>query len=301
VVDPARLAHLRGLEAHLRAHIRGQDHALPRIAAAFVRGGLGLAAPDRPRASFLFVGPTGSGKTETFACVTDYVFGAGRLVVFDMSEYQDKSAVNKLLGEDRGDMGLLGRALAAVSAGGVLFDEMEKAHPLVMDLFLQILWNGRITVATGRVFEFANYFVGFTSNLGATEAMRMEHSKFASIEQAVLRRVEQTLRPELLGRIDDKIVFARLSSDVQREICALEIAKETARLRGLGYDLEISREAVEFLVREGFHPQLGARPLRKAVERLLQDAVARDLFATGVGCGRIEVDAKFSRLSIRRN
>ena len=129
----------------------------------------------------------------------------------------------------------------------------------------------------------------------------MEHSKFASVEQAVLRRVEQTLRPELLGRIDDKIVFARLSSDVQREICTLEIAKETARLRGLVYDLEISREAVEFLVREGFHPQLGARPLRKAVERQLQDAVARDLFATGVGCGRIEMDAKSSRLAIRRS
>lgn len=301
MIDPARLAHLRGLEAHLRAHIRGQDHALPRVAAAFVRGALGLAAPDRPRASFLFVGPTGSGKTETFACVTDYVFGAGRLVVLDMSEYQDKSAVNKLLGEDRADMGLLGRALVAVSSGGVLFDELEKAHPLIMDLFLQILWNGRITVATGQVFEFANYFVGFTSNLGAAEAMRMEHSKFASIEHAVLRRVEQTLRPELLGRIDEKLVFARLSSDVQREICALEIAKETARLRGLGYDLEVCKEAMEFLVREGFHPQLGARPLRKAVERHLQDAVVRDLFATGHGRGQIVPDHGLRRLAVRRD
>src|SRR5882672_3221497 len=99
VVDAERIARLRGLEAHLRAHIRGQDHALPRIAAAFARGEMGVTDPVRPRGSFLFVGPTGSGKTETFSCATDYVFGHGHLVVFDMSEYQDKSAVNKLLGE----------------------------------------------------------------------------------------------------------------------------------------------------------------------------------------------------------
>jgi ATP-dependent Clp protease ATP-binding subunit ClpA len=300
VVDSARLAHLRGLEAHLLANIRGQDHALPRIAAAFVRGALGLAAPVRPRASFLFVGPTGSGKTETFLCATNYVYGAGHLVVFDMSEYQDKSAVNKLLGEDRNDMGLLGRAFKAIPCGGVLFDEMEKAHPLVMDLFLQILWNGRVTVASGQMFGFADYVVGFTSNIGAAEAMRMEHSKFASIEQATSRRMEQALRPELLGRIDEKIVFARLSPEVQREICALEIAKETARLCGLGYDLEVSREAMEFLVREGFHPQLGARPLRKTVERHLQDAVTRDLFATGTGSGQVKIEPLSLRLSIQR-
>ena len=269
MADPDRIARLRGLEPHLRSCIRGQDHALPRIAAAFARGELGVTDPARPRASFLFVGPTGSGKTETFSCATDYVFGPGHLLVLDLSEYQDKSAVNKLLGEDRTDAGLLGRALAARPRGGVLLDEMEKAHPLVMDLFLQILWNGRITVATGRTFRFGGYYLGFTSNIGAAEAMRMERSSFASVEQAVLRRVEQTLRPELVGRIDEKIVFARLPPEVQREICTLEVARETARLRMLGYDLQVSPEALEFLMREGFHPDLGARPLRKTVGAIL--------------------------------
>jgi len=300
MVDAERIAHLRGLEAHLRANIRGQDHLLPRIAASFARGALGIAAPDRPRGSLLFVGPTGTGKTETFLRATEYVFGPGHLVSFDMSEYQDRSAVNKLLGENREDAGLLGRALTAVKNGGVLFDEVEKAHPLVLDLFLQILWHGRITVATGEGFRFGDYFVGFTSNIGAAEAMRMEHSRHASVEHATLRRVEQELRPELVGRIDEKLVFARLGPDVQREICALEVARETARLRAIGFDLEVSREALEFLMREGFHPHLGARPLRKTVERQLQDAVVRDLFATGCGWGRVVNRENHAGLAITR-
>lgn len=296
-----RIAHLRGLEAHLRARIRGQDHVLPRIAAAFCRGALHLTVPDRPRASLLLVGPTGTGKSEVFSCATGYVFGPGRLVTFDMSEYQDKSAVSKLLGEGRSDPGLLGRALQDLPAGGLLFDEIEKAHPLVMDLFLQVLWRGCITVATGRTFTFGSYVVGFASNIGAADAMRMEHSRFASIEQATLRRVEQTLRPELVGRLDEKLVFARLGPAVQEQICALEVKRETERLRGLGYDLVVSREALEFLVREGFHPQLGARPLCKTVERELRDAIVCDLFITGSGSGTLVVDQEHRHLMVDRD
>lgn len=292
------IAHLCGLEEHLRTRIRGQDHILPRVAAAFARGSLGLTSPDRPRGSFLFVGPTGTGKTETFLCAMDYVFGTGHLVSFDMSEYHDRSAVNKLLGEDREDIGLLGRALTSIKSGGVLFDEVEKAHPLVLDLFLQILWHGRITVATGEVFRFGGYFVGFTSNIGAAEAMRMEHSRLASVEQAMLRRVEQELRPELVGRIDEKLVFARLGTEVQREICALEVAREVVRLRTVGFDLEVSREALEFLVREGFHPHLGVRLMRKTVERHIQDAVAQELFRSGSASGTVRVDHTARRLMI---
>jgi len=296
-VDQAdSIAHLRGLESHLRARIRGQDHILPRLAAAFCRGALNLTVPDRPLASLLLVGPTGTGKSEAFACATEYVFGSEHLLIFDLSEYQDISAVNKLLGEDRRDPGLLGRALERFPVGGLLFDEIEKAHPLVMDLFLQILWRGCITVATGRTFAFGRHIVGFTSNLGAADAIRMEHSRFASIEQATLRRDTIERRPELVGRLDEKFVFARLGPDVQREICDLEVRRETERLRGLGYDLEVSREALEFLMREGFHPQLGARPLRKTVERQLQDAVMRELFTRGSASGSLGVEQKSRRL-----
>jgi ATP-dependent Clp protease ATP-binding subunit ClpB len=285
----------------LQANIRGQDHVLPRIAAGFCRGALQLASPDRPRGSFLFVGPTGTGKSETFVCACDYVFGPGHLVTFDMSEYQDKSALNKLLGEDRSDPGLLGRALAALPEGGVLFDEMEKAHLLVLDVMLQILWYGRVTVATGQTFRFGNYFVGFTSNLGSADATRMEHSKLASIEQAVLRAVERSLRPELVGRIDEKLVFTRLAPDVQREICALEVKREAARLRNLGYDIAVSHEAIEFLVREGFHPQLGARPLRKTVERELQDVIVNALFESGTAVGEVVYNTSNRCLMLRKS
>ena len=127
----------------------------------------------------------------------------------------------------------------------------------------------------------------------------MERSSHASIETAVLRRVSQGLRPELIGRIDEKLVFARLTPDVQREICALMVAREVARLRGHGFDLEVTRDAVEFLLREGFDPYLGARPLRRAVESHLQDAVVRDLFATGIGRGRVSLDSVARRLVIR--
>jgi ATP-dependent Clp protease ATP-binding subunit ClpA len=286
-----RLEHLRGLEAHLQKHVRGQDHLLPRVAAALVRGEMGLSSPARPRGSFLFVGPTGTGKTELALCFSDYLFGPGCVHRFDLSEYQNQSSVEKMIGADRTDAGLLGRVLAGAERGTLLFDEMEKAHPLVLDLFLQMLDAARITLATGEVKSLSGYYVVFTSNIGSPEAMRMERSSHASIETAVLRRVAQGLRPELIGRINEKLVFARLTPDVQREICGLLVAREVARLRGHGFDLDVTREAVEFLLREGFDPYLGARPLRRAVESHLQDAVVRDLFATGVGRGKVCLDS----------
>ncbi len=282
----------------MRARIRGQDHLLPRVAGALSRGELGLAPRSRPRGSFLFIGPTGTGKTELALCFSDYLFGPGAVCRFDMSEYQSTSSVERLLGVDTTDPGLLGRALGRLPHGTLLFDEMEKAHPRVLDLFLQMLDAGRIMLATGETKSLVDFYVVFTSNLGAAEAMRMEYSSWASIESAVLRRVAQELRPELVGRIDEKLVFARLSPSVQREICALEVAKETARLRGLGFDLEVTREALEFLVRAGYNPHLGARPMRHVVERYLQDAVVQNLFATGVGRGKVASDSEQYRLVI---
>ena len=172
-----------------------------------------------------------------------------------------------------------------------LFDELEKAHPKVFDLFIQMLDPGHVTLATGEAISLRDDYVAFTSNLGAAEAMRMSRSSLASVEQAVLRRVAEALRPEILARIPDKLVFARLTPDVQREIAELHLANEVARLKSVGFDLAVSREALEFLMREGFHPQLGARPLRQTVERQLQDAVVRGLFTAGSGGGKVVFDA----------
>ena len=298
MADAARIAHLQGLDSHLRTHLRGQDHVVARAAAVFTRGELGLARPDRPRGVFLAVGPTGTGKTELVLLAARYLFGEDRVRRFDLSEYQRSDAVERLLGADASDSGAIGRAATGASPRVWLFDELEKAHPKVWDLFIQMLEPGRITLANGEVVSLRDDYLAFTSNLGASESMRMARSTPASIEQAVLRRVAESLRPEMLARIPDKLVFARLAPDVQREIANLHLANEVARLKSAGFDLDVSREALEFLIREGFHPQMGARPLRQTIERHLQDAVVRGLFACGSGAGRVVFDPKSNMLRL---
>lgn len=291
--------HLDGLEHHLRSRLRGQEHVLPAAAAAFHRGELGLAASDRPKSSFLLVGPTGTGKTELMLCCGEYLFGAGQVCRFDLSDYARADAVELFLGSNADDCGAFGRAMRGRTRGILLFDELEKAHTRLWDLFLQLLDPGHVTVATGERMSTAGFYIAFSSNLGGAESMRMEHSRFASVEQTVLRLVNQTLRPEFVGRIEEKWVFRRLSPEVQREICALRVADETARLRGLGYDVSVSCEALEFLVREGFHPHFGARPLRQAVEKHLRNAVVRELFARGTCRGTLTVNETGRSLSVR--
>jgi ATP-dependent Clp protease ATP-binding subunit ClpA len=277
--SPALLDKLRNLECHLRSHIKGQDHVIPRICSVLQRGELGLAHPDRPKGSFLYVGPTGVGKTELTICFTDYLFGKGYLHRFDMSEFQNQSSVGLLLGATPSENGMLGRALSKSSEGTLLFDELEKAHPLVLDLFLQMLDAGRITLASGETRILNRYYVVFTSNIGAAEAMRMENSAFSTIERTVLKRVDQTLRPELVARIYDKLVFNRLNYTVQREICELMIEREVERLARLGHLLSITPEITEKLVRDGYHRSLGARPMRNIVDCFLQERIVEKVGA----------------------
>ncbi len=293
-----RRAHLAGLESHLRSRLLGQDHLLARAAAAFQRGELGLASPGRPRGSCLLIGPTGTGKTELVLLSGDYLFGPENRCRFDLSEYARPDAVARFLGADCDDPGDFGRALRGRKRGILLFDELEKAHPTLWDLFLQLLDPGHVTLATGERLSVAGFYLAFTSNLGGAEAMRMEQSTFASVERTVLRRLTQILRPELVERIEEKWVFARLTPEVQREVCALRVADETARLRGLGHDVQVSREALEFLIREGFDPHVGARRLRNTVERHLRDAVVRGLLTHGVASGEVKPDGATPRLVI---
>lgn len=296
---PALLERLRGLRPYLATKIRGQEHILDRVVSVLTRGELGFAHPRRPRGSFLFVGPTGVGKTETTSVLTGYLFGDAAPIRFDMSEYQLQKSVEKLIGESRDDAGLLGRALAGASRGVLLFDEIEKAHSLVLDLFLQILEDARITLATGEVLDLRGFYVVFTSNIGSEESMRMENAPFASVERTVLMRVRERLRPELFGRINEVVVFARLVYATQREICETLIAEECTRLGLLGHRIGVSADEIEFLVRQGYHRTLGARPMRGAVERFLQEAVAASLLSSGSGSGQLSVDASLERLVIR--
>ena len=271
--EPELIERLRHLPEHLSENIRGQEHVIDRVCSVLQRGELGLAHPNRPRGSFLFVGPTGVGKTEIANVFTSYLFAESKPLRFDMSEYQNQSSVEKLIGAHPDDAGLLGRVIAHVERGTLLFDEVEKAHPLVLDLFLQILDDAAITLATGERKNLSGFYVVFTSNIGAAEAMRMQSAPFASIERTVLARVAQQLRPELVGRMTEKIVFNRLPYAVQREICEHMVVVEQTRLRDLGHAVDVTPEDFERLLREGHHKTLGARPMRAAVERHMQGIV----------------------------
>ena len=290
---------LRVLRAHLESNILGQSHLMERVVSVLVRGEMGVAHPDRPKGSFLFVGPTGVGKTELAQVFTAHLFDGRKPVRFDMSEYQNQSSVEKLIGHAMGEIGLLGRALQGVEDGTLLFDELEKAHPLILDLFLQILNEASITLASGERKNLSRFYVVFTSNIGSSEVMRMTSAPMATVERTVLNRVGQQLRPELVGRITEKIVFARLQFETQRDICELMIAREQARLDRLGYPVETTPEAVEFLIRRGYHKTLGARPMRATVERFLQDAITQSLLDNDGGCGQLAVASKQDRLTFK--
>ncbi len=265
---------MNALEAHLSEQIRGQDYVIPRIVASLHRGELGLTAPTRPRGNFLLLGLTGVGKTELSIAFTRYLLGDDKLFRFDMSEYQTQESLAVLLGGRVGEVGLLGMARARSATGTLLFDEIEKAHPRVLDLFLQILDAARVTMASGETLDLNGFYVVFTSNIAASEILTLQHSSFTTMERHVLAKAQRTLRPELYARIAEKLVFNRLSYDVQMEIARFHIARELSFLRDKGFHLIAGQQVVSFVMQRGFHPRLGARPLRDAIEKHLRGAVA---------------------------
>jgi ATP-dependent Clp protease ATP-binding subunit ClpA len=269
-----RLELLRQLQPYLGDRIRGQNRVIPQVVSALQRGELGLTTPNRPRGSFLFLGPTGVGKTELSLAFTDYLLGKDKLFRFDMSEYQTQESLGVLLGGRIGEIGLLGMAVARSATGTLLFDEIEKAHPRVLDVFLQVLDAARVTMASGETLDLSGFYIVFTSNIAAAEIINLQHSSFATMERHVLAKAQRTLRPELYARITEKLVFNRLSYDVQMEIARLHIERELSFLRDKGFDLTIGPSVISFLMQRGFHPRLGARPLRDTIEKLFRGAVA---------------------------
>jgi len=277
-VKPSSLhAQLEKLEHILRERIRGQSHVIPRVVSVLKRGELGLTKTSRPRGSFMFLGPTGVGKTEITLAFTEFLFGAENLSRFDMSEYQTQESLGVLLGARLGERGTLGMAYDKSRCGTLLFDEIEKAHPRVLDVFLQILDAARVTMANGDTLNFSNHYIVLTSNIGAAEILHIQHSTQATMERHVLTRAQQSLRPEIFARITEKLVFNRLSYDDQIEIARLLLANELKFLGQKGITLEPTPSVLPFLVRRGYHPRLGARPMRDAVEKLIGDAVAECL------------------------
>ncbi len=290
---------LHQLETVLRRRIRGQNHVIPRVVSILQRGELGLTKPTRPRGSLLLLGPTGVGKTEITLAFTEFLFGKEKLSRFDMSEYQTQESLGLLLGAKLGERGTLGMACDRSPFGTLLFDEIEKAHPRVLDVFLQILDAARVTMASGDTLDFSRFYIVLTSNIGAAEILHIQHSTHATMERHVLTRAQQSLRPEMFARITEKLVFNRLNYDDQLEIANLLLSNELEFLRGKGFALTPDKSVLPFLVQRGFHPKLGARPMRDAIEKLVGDAVSTELLAGGDGNGLLAVDGNGGFLGVQ--
>jgi ATP-dependent Clp protease ATP-binding subunit ClpA len=298
-LDASRLAKLHALDALLPREIRGQSHVLNRIISTLKRGELGLSKQGRPRGSFLLLGPTGVGKTEVTVVFTNHLFGANRLFRFDMSEFQNQEALGLLLGARLGERGFFGAIRECARVGTLLFDEIEKSHPRIVDIFLQLLDAARITIATGEALDFSGFYIVMTTNIGSAELMSLQHSSEATLERHVLTRAQQALRPEVFARISEKLVFHRLSYEHQLEIAQKFLSREFEFLAERGHTVQLQDTVLPFLVRKGFHPKLGARPMRDAVEKLVGDAVAECLLAGRQTGGMLAVDEARDCLVLR--
>lgn len=292
------IGRINGLEPHLSSKIKGQGHVIPRVCSVLERGQLGLQPTGKPLGSFLFLGPTGVGKTELTLEFSRYLFGEDSVFRFDMSEFLHLDNVKLFMGDETGSPGRLGKVLSGHRKGVLLFDEIEKAHRLIWDLFLQMLDAARITLADHRAYALSGFYIVCTSNIGSQQLLRPTRLPFATLERAVLSELHRFFRPELIGRFDEKIVFRPLSSDTQREIGQLAISEEIARFRQQGFDLSVSEPAFEFLVRRGIHKALGARPMKKTVQKFMGDAIRHALKSGHQPTGSLSVSPLSDSLTI---
>ena len=298
-------ARLLRLEDMLHERVVGQDDAVSAVARAIRRSRVGLKDPRRPIGSFLFLGPTGVGKTELCKTLAEAMFGdENAMVRIDMSEYMERHTVSRLVGSPPGyvgheEGGQLTEKVRRKPYSVVLFDEIEKAHEDVWNILLQILEDGIVTDSQGRRVDFKNTVIVMTSNVGAknitaADTARLgfdggeaesEENRFERIRQAVMAELKHTFRPEFLNRIDETIVFRQLS---QEDICAIarRMLESTAvRMADQGIALQAEDEAVELLARDGFDPQYGARPLRRAIQSQVEDAVAEKMLEGTLNAG----------------
>ncbi len=277
---------LQALSARLKTALVGQDHVIDRVVRRLLHGELDLTTPGRPKASFLFLGPTGVGKTELTFLFTADLIGSGRVVRLDMSEYQTVDRVALLLGSSSGEQGRIEEGYdACEGVGTLLFDEIEKAHPRCLDILLQLLDAARLTVGRNRSLDFSRWYVVLTSNIGAQRIMTLRKSKFETMERLVRQDAQRELRPEIFARITLTAVFNRLDYDAQCGIAEAMVGKECTALGRRGYQVWADRSALDVVIQNGYHERLGARPMRDATELLLRDALSQQLLAGGEGDG----------------
>jgi ATP-dependent Clp protease ATP-binding subunit ClpB len=272
------------MEEALHRRVVGQDPAIRAISNAVRRARSGLQDPDRPIGSFIFLGPTGVGKTELARALAHFLFDDERATVrIDMGEYQEKHTVSRLIGAPPGYVGYeeggqLTEAVRRRPYSVVLFDEIEKAHPEVFNVLLQLLDDGRLTDGHGRTVDFRNTVVIMTSNLG-TELWGDPTQPQQVTEEDIRGLLTRHFRPEFLNRIDEVVIFHRLSKDDLMEIVGLQLQRVAARVAEAGSALEVTPEARAYLAEVGYDPVFGARPLKRAIQRELQDPLALRLLS----------------------
>ncbi|WP_188195280.1 ATP-dependent Clp protease ATP-binding subunit [Nonomuraea sp. SYSU D8015] len=272
---------LLALEEHLHHRVVGQDEAVVAVAEAVRRSRAGLSDPNRPIGSFLFLGPTGVGKTELARALAEALFGdQDRMIRFDMSEFQERHAVSRLVGAPPGyvgyeEAGQLTEQVRRKPYAVVLLDEVEKAHPDVFNLLLQVLDDGRLTDAQGRTVDFRNTVLIMTSNLGADLIMAHPGEAAAGLRGQLVRLLQQRFRPEFLNRVDEIMVFHRLSAEHLRQITVLLLEDTRRRLHAQNVTLDLDPAAIDWLAREGYQPHFGARPLRRTIQRKLDNTLSR--------------------------
>jgi ATP-dependent Clp protease ATP-binding subunit ClpC len=283
------------MEASIHERIVGQDEAVVAVSKAIRRARAGLKDPRRPAGSFIFLGPSGVGKTELSKALAAFLFGSeDALVQLDMSEYMEKHTVSRLIGSPPGYVGFdeggqLTEIVRRRPYSVILFDEIEKAHPDVFNVLLQILEEGRLTDAQGRKVDFKNAIVIMTSNIGARDIVKGQRLGFSAdtgdglayedLKERVTGELKKMFKPEFLNRVDEVIVFHDLTHEEIEHIVDLMVDRLRTQLFGRGMGIRLTREARTMLANEGFDPTLGARPLRRAIQRLLEDALSEQILA----------------------
>jgi ATP-dependent Clp protease ATP-binding subunit ClpC len=307
-MDRDEAERLLGLEKELQRKVVSQEEAIKAIARAVRRSRSGLKDPNRPMGSFIFVGPSGVGKTYLAKCLAEFIFGdSDALMVLDMSEYMEKHNVSRLVGAPPGYVGYeeggqLTERVRRRPYSVILFDEIEKAHPDVFNMLLQIMEEGRLTDSFGRYVDFKNTIVIMTSNVGATRITHespfgfqkvnsdLSYGKMKSMLQGEL---ENYFRPEFINRLDEVIVFHKLNHEDLVRIIDLEVAKLALRLKARGIELELTQDAKDFLIERGTDEKFGARPLRRAIEQYVEDALSEDMLRNKYeGKNRVVVSVK---------
>ncbi len=292
------------LEDTLHERVIGQSEAVISISKAIRRARVGLKSPNRPIGSFIFSGPTGVGKTELAKALAESMFGSeDNMVRVDMSEFMEKHSTSKLIGSPPGYVGYdegghLSEIIRKKPYSVVLFDEIEKAHPDVFNIMLQILDDGRLTDSKGRHVNFKNTVIIMTSNVGASmiasqsklgfsTAQDEKKDKYEKLKDTVMEEMKKAFRPEFLNRIDDIIVFAHLSKEELRQIVDLMLKDLFMRLKERDLSIEINDEVKDFLAKDGYSEAYGARPLRRLIQKRIEDVLAEEILTNKYSSGDI--------------